>query len=153
MVRPAPATRPPESAFDPRRWLGIPFADRGRDRSGCDCWGLVRLVLKEAAGLELPAYDTEYPGVADRRAVSGHIAAVVPSWQSVPPGAELPGDVVVLAIAGRPLHVGVVIARPVMLHVERGLDACLERYDGPQWRHRVAAIVRHPLLALHGMAA
>jgi cell wall-associated NlpC family hydrolase len=37
--------------------VGLPFVDGGRCTAGVDCWGLVRLVLTERAGLDLPFYD------------------------------------------------------------------------------------------------
>lgn len=36
--------------------MTVPFADLGRDWSGCDCWGLVRLVYRHELGIELGEY-------------------------------------------------------------------------------------------------
>jgi len=47
------------SVFD--KYIGLPFRRMGRTRLGLDCWGLVRLVLMENGGPQLPTYDGEDP--------------------------------------------------------------------------------------------
>lgn len=37
-------------------YVGIAYRDRGLDLQGCNCWGLVRLVLAQQCGVELPTY-------------------------------------------------------------------------------------------------
>lgn len=37
-------------------WLRIPYRDHGRDWTGCDCWGLVRMVRFALRGDFLPSY-------------------------------------------------------------------------------------------------
>lgn len=36
-------------------YIGIPYVRGGEARDGADCWGLVRLVLREQCGLDMPA--------------------------------------------------------------------------------------------------
>jgi hypothetical protein len=42
-------------------WLRIPYRDHGRDWSGCDCWGLVRMVRHALRGDLLASYGSIDP--------------------------------------------------------------------------------------------
>jgi hypothetical protein len=46
------------------RYIGIPWIDRGRGIAGCDCYGLLRLVLSELRGVELPSLSDLYTSAA-----------------------------------------------------------------------------------------
>ena len=92
----------------PSRWVGIPFLTHGRTREGCDCWGLVRLVYAERAGIQIPGYGGEYEGLDDvrRRARAfrrreGEDFRRVTSFQV--------GDVVLMRTGALPLHVGLFV--------------------------------------------
>ena len=133
-------TQPPSWTV---QYIGIPFLDLGRDRQGCDCWGLVRLVLTEQAGIQLPSLATSYGSESNAAGVGGAIEAERCSgaWRKIEPGEEQAFDVVEMSGAARvpnsgwvfgPLHVGVVVTSGWLLHVERGTAAVLARYREDQ---------------------
>ena len=134
---------------DFEKYVGIPFRDHGRDAGGCDCWGLVRLVYREQFGIELSDIGPLY---RDTRDIGGMVQVYydqAPKWDEVKaPGA---GDVVLLNVMNAPVHVGVVIAPGLMLHVERGLDAVVERFDGSVWKNRVRGFYRSRSLNLKSL--
>lgn len=126
-------------------YVGIPFVDGGRDRAGCDCWGLVRLVFAEVLGIDLPTYgEISAREVARVTRTIRDDSAAAP-WFPVA-GAARPFDVLVMV--GRPLHVGVMVDARHVLHVEAATAAVIVPVDrAPQVRWRRLSLHRHEALA------
>lgn len=124
-------------------YIGLPFRDHGRDRQGLDCWGLVRLVMAEQFGIALPSFAGEYSRTTEVPRISALIERECAKWQEVPPGDDKCGDVVIMRVRGRPLHVGIVIGDQQMLHIELGINSVIERYAGPRWKERLFGFYRY----------
>jgi cell wall-associated NlpC family hydrolase len=122
-------------------YVGLPYERGARGPERFDCWGLLMLVLGREAGLPIPPYDGviwDRTDPVQRRACAATIAEQREAhWTPVEPGAEQAFDCVVLSIAGRPLHVGVIAGPGWMLHASEGAESAVERYDGIIWRDRV----------------
>ena len=126
------------------RYIGLTFREHGRDRSGLDCWGLVRLVLAEQAGIALPSFSNEYTGTADHRATSAIVEReTATSWRRVAETRAALFDVVVLRMRGAPSHVGLVLGDTHMLHIERGIDSAIENYASARWASRIYGFYRY----------
>lgn len=126
-------------------YVGIPFADGGRGREGCDCWGLYRLVIQDLTGVSLPDFGIDYADTDDRQGINGAVIRETSSevWQAVVPEQARLGDCVTFKLAGLASHVGCVIRPGVMLHVQRGINAVIEPYTSLSWRKRILGIYRH----------
>lgn len=123
-------------------YVGLPFVEKGRDVSGLDCWGLVRLVYARELGIELPSFDWCYHDTHDTEAIGKHVEEQrAETWRDVEKPREF--DIVVLRMAGVPMHVGIVTRPPLMLHCAQGVNVSLERIDGLRWKNRVDGYVRH----------
>jgi cell wall-associated NlpC family hydrolase len=133
-------------------YVGIPYADHRSDRSGCDCWGLIRLVYRERAGVVLPAYAGDYADEADTGGVAACVEAARASgtWLAVEEPI-LPCDVVEMLSVVRsrrgwrftPLHVGLVAGNGWLLHTEAATGSMLVRADDPALGKRIAGYWRH----------
>jgi probable lipoprotein NlpC len=125
-------------------YIGIPWRAGGRAGdgiAGLDCWGLLRQVYAIECGIELPGWgDVD---ALDGAAVAATIAGDIDFWRKVDAPREFDG---VLLRKGRDLcHVGIVVRPGLMLHVDEGMPACLERLDSPAWRRRLAGYYRYYL--------
>ena len=136
-------------------YIGIPFVLGGRERTGLDCWGLVRLVLREQFQVDVPSGNaTDHAELApnDRwRELSAELLAerdaASANWLNVARGAERAGDVLLIRMRGYPLHVAIVIAPSWMLHIEEGIDSVVEDYRSRRWCQRITEIYRHAKLS------
>lgn len=131
-------------------YVGIPFRERGASREGAHCLGLVSLVLKERAGVDVPAY-SEF-STEDVLQIVGAIErdAVRTPWCAVS-GPLVPLDVVTMRtpvtvdgverlIEG---HVGIMVSATDLLHVEEGRSAVVVPIDHRAIRYRIVQRLRH----------
>jgi probable lipoprotein NlpC len=128
--------------MDYSRYISVPFLEKGRNWSGCDCWGLVRLFYANEYKIDLPDYLEFYKTTQDREALADLICGEKAGWQEVTEPQE--GDVIIVNMRGVPMHVGVVTRLGYMLHCARGVGTAHERYDGIKWRSKIVGYSRHP---------
>lgn len=134
-------------------YIGLPFAHRGRGPDAYDCWGLVRVVLAERFGLDVPGYMDMTPASADDlRSMAQAIRAGAEDWaclsrraalrDPLPPVQPRPGDVALMRRGIWPCHVGIVVAPGWMLHALEHVGSTADRLDGPE-AAKIVAFYRH----------
>jgi len=122
-------------------YVGAPFQANGRGPA-YDCWGLVWAVYHDLMGIDVPSYDNQYFGVKDKN-LPRLIEKEAKKWNRI--DNEQPGDIVLIKIAGRLRHVGVVVEpkKKLMLHALAGCNVCLEPYTAMRWRNRIDGFLRY----------
>lgn len=124
-------------------YIGIPFAEKGRTRAGCDCWGAVRLVLEEHFGYDrLPDFGDAYTSSTDKESVARAVeSGLLHGWERVDsPSAR---TLVILRLAGRPWHCAVMLNCSWMLHAVANTGTVAEQIDTLLWRNRVEGFYRY----------
>jgi cell wall-associated NlpC family hydrolase len=116
-------------------YIGIPFVPHGRTREGCDCYGLLRLVLTEQFGRELPLYD-DYD-FEDKGEEARLIDERLPLIGAAFTHTRTVGDIVLMRERGSPSHVGIYVGDDQMLHAGGIKAACLEHLTSPLIRSRI----------------
>ena len=123
------------------KYVGLKYQSRGRDWSGVDCYGLVKLFYRQELGVELPDYnysDADNMQEVSLCAVAGRSNPNL--WTRVLTAAW--GDVVMFRIAGLPAHIGVVLNNRDFLHAFHGRNACVESLESINWRQRIDGYFR-----------
>jgi len=139
---------------EPPSWvagfIGKPFQEQGRSLDGADCWGGVCLVYQQRFGVALPPRPEEL----DQSEFFGQQSAHDGPWRVVSRDDLRVGDVAAFRIPGQRRHVGVVVARGLMLHWIEGVQSCVERWDSPTWSARLLGFYRyHGPVVLAGRVA
>ena len=135
-----------------RPFIGIPWRAGGSDFDGCDCWGLVRLVIAERTGIVLPNYSANYPhgldGAALRQELECLMAAREREFVEVAAGLR-PLDIAWLPRAGHYCHVAVVVADRRAVHITAKMtNSEAIDFRHARWRGVSGRILykRHPSL-------
>jgi cell wall-associated NlpC family hydrolase len=125
-----------------RNYIGIPFRSNGRDREGCDCYGLVRLVLAEEFGVLLPALSDDYAdalNVAETARLFRENMPVLLADRREEPEA---GFLAIIRERGRPCHLGVCAGDGYILHTTARTGSVAQRASHPDLQGRIEGYYR-----------
>ena len=133
------------------RYIGIPFQDHGRARTGCDCWGLAWLIYRDELGTTLPDY-LGYTSAEEQAEVDALFngAATSPLWHRITGPAAQPFDLALFRRGRLVTHLGIVVGRNLMIHVEGEDCAKIVNYSAGHWASRFSGHFRHVTMAIEG---
>lgn len=115
------------------KYVGIPYVEKGRDETGLDCYGLVRLIYKNEMQIDLPSFSAEYTQT-DTARIEELIAQYKEGWQEVQEPAV--GAIVLFKVFGNESHVGVVVSPTHFIHVRENQDTVIESLSSTSWARR-----------------
>jgi cell wall-associated NlpC family hydrolase len=129
-------------------YMGLPFVDRGRDRKGVDCWGLVCLAFKEQRGETIPEFEGVSPDDDDM--IPALIDIEKQNWRAVAIDQRQEFDVVVMNARivrhGRAfapaMHLGIVTPDLKILHTQQPYGVSCVTADHPSLRGRIVGVYR-----------
>ena len=124
-------------------YTGIPFKKSGIGFDGTFCWGLVVLVYCYRRGIILPDYDgcLGQGSDADLRRVLGIIETESGKWFKVKQPKEL--DVVLFRTGILNRHIGIALDHYRMLHVDKGIKSCVQRFNSLAWKYKLIGFYRY----------
>ncbi len=129
-------------------FIGIPYVDKGRSMSGADCWGLVILVYRQLANIELPSYGEISASnlIAIAREMKAGLSDLE-QWHDVGAEPRRALDVVVMhkldAVDKFPYHVGVMISPRRLLHTVRSANSHTVLLTDPSVATSIIGYRRH----------
>lgn len=118
------------------KYINIPFKSHGRDFSGCDCYGLVRLFLKEEFDTVWPDF-WDYQSADDVLQIGNLVDINKPILSGVKKDSPDYGDVVLYRFKGYPSHMGIYIGEGRILHIMKNINSCIVPVEHGILRGRV----------------
>jgi cell wall-associated NlpC family hydrolase len=125
-----------------KNYIGIPFVSNGRGMDGCDCYGLVRLVLMREFGRSLPELSADY---TNARCIE-ETAALFEQHRPVLLAGRIAGPeegaVALIREQNRLCHAGLYAGDGYVLHTRERLGSICQRISHPDLRERIEGYYR-----------
>lgn len=119
-----------------KKYIGIPFVSGGRNESGCDCYGLVRLVFHNEFMIDLPEIDG-YSNALIPELTNPLFQRYTPLLLGERHESPLNNDIAVINNRGLPTHLGVYVGELYILHTVRRIGSCLQRITDRDLTNRI----------------
>lgn len=118
------------------KYIGIPFISGGRSTTGADCWGLVRLILKEQFEIDLPLLPN-YKDALDKKEIGSIIEHNTPIISNEKLEVPVEGCIVLMGDVHWASHVGIYIGDKTILHTTKQTGCVLEKINNPRLKNRI----------------
>jgi cell wall-associated NlpC family hydrolase len=124
------------------KYVGIPFVSGGRGISGCDCYGLVRIVLMEQFGYNLPLLSGNYKDALVMAETEPVLRSQLPLLTGEKIDKAEPGAVAVIRYQGRSTHIGIYVDGTYILHTLKDIGAHVVSAEGGFLRGGIEGVYR-----------
>jgi len=125
-----------------KKYIGIPFLSNGRTMKGCDCYGLIRLVLHNEYGIELPELSNDYSDALNVEETARLFAEYRPVIAAEKIDKSEEKALVVISEHGFPAHVGIAAGGGFVLHTGMKTGSVCQRESHPGLRSRIEGYYR-----------
>lgn len=124
------------------KYIGIPYLDKGRDFTGCDCYGLLMLYYKNELGIDIP--DVNISAKEPRRSLAKYLEEIQKHWRELP-YPEPNAGVAMCLNPEHPMmvtHFGVMIDEKRMLHTYENTNSHIVEINHPTVRNQIKGFYR-----------
>jgi len=125
-----------------KNYIGIPFVSNGRTLVGCDCYGLVRLVLRNEYRIDLPELSDDYSDALNVKETAKLFAENLPVLAVKKIDGTEEKAVVVITEHGVTAHIGIVAGGGYILHTGVKTGSVCQRAEHPGLRGRIEGYYR-----------
>jgi len=125
-----------------KKYVGIPFVSNGRTMEGCDCYGLVRLILRNEYNIELPELSNNYEDAQNIRETAKLFAEHRPVLAAEKLSKPQEKALAVITEQGSPCHVGIAAGGGYILHTGAKTGSVCQRETHPGLRGRIEGYYR-----------
>lgn len=131
------------------KYIGLPFAEKGRGPTHYDCWGLTRRVLKDELGIEMEPFSEI--GTFDGPAVEAKVKEVLARNDWSLATMVKPFDVALmwtyqrsgLKVVRTLSHIGVVVMPGRLLHIDGSTSCVCVRFSKLEPAFKLHGFYRH----------
>ena len=114
-----------------KKYVGIPFVSGGRDKTGCDCYGLVRMILTAEYSYDLPVLLGDYDNALNISETKKLFMENVPVLCGKKIDTPQEKSVALMRMSGRLCHIGLYAGDGFIIHARYKAGTVLERLSSP----------------------
>lgn len=124
------------------KYIGTPWKALGRDKNGADCYGLVRLILKEQYGIMIPSLINDYSDVENKEEIENLINAQKPLLTGALLETPEEGAIILFESRGFTAHIGIVVSNKYLIHTTSSQGAVLMPLKSQYIQNRIKGYYR-----------